>query len=244
MTRAASFASASKMPRGRLPASGSRGTSRVVDTHAWLFAVTIVALGAVAKPALALEKDAASRDASVDHAASRDAEDGPPHRVRGGLHVEVLARDLRLSDVRAARLEAIATRYFEATKRRLVITGGTRSADRQARLILAKLDHGDDVEKLYENKHAIGEILANYRHAKAVHMKRMSLERTTRDLIEAQMKRGVFVSRHLKSGAADVRSRGMTPAQIAALRAAVAGEPGVALLDERGGPEPHFHLSL
>ena len=58
------------------------------------------------------------------------------------------------------------------------------------------------------------------------------------------MARGVYVSKHLSAGAADVRSRGMTPAQEKALRAAVAAEPGVQLLDERGSAEPHFHLDL
>jgi hypothetical protein len=185
--------------------------------------------------------DKATKDAKD---ASADAADGPAKKVKGNAHMEVIARDLKLSDVRAARLDRIATRYFDATKRRLVITGGSRPPDRQARLILEKLNHGDDVEKLYENKQAIGEIISAYRSAKASHAKKMTIERTTRDIIEAQMKRGVFISRHLKSGAADVRSRGMSASQEAALKDAVSKEAGVTLLDERNGPEPHFHLSL
>ena len=60
----------------------------------------------------------------------------------------------------------------------------------------------------------------------------------------AQMAQGIFVSRHLRSGAADVRSRDMTAAREAAFRAAVAEEAGVVLLDERRSAEPHLHLSL
>jgi hypothetical protein len=165
-------------------------------------------------------------------------------KIHSGPHLEVVARDLRLDDAAGERLERIAQRYFTATRRRLVVTGGTRTPERQAELMLEKLAHGDDIVALYENKTAATEIRAVYRESAGVRQPKKQLVRAVRDVITAQMDKGVYVSRHLKAGAADVRSRDLKAPQEAAFRAAVADEPGVVLIDERGSAEPHLHLGL
>jgi hypothetical protein len=165
-------------------------------------------------------------------------------KIRSGPHLEVVARDLRLDDTSSERLERIAQRYFEATRRRLVITGGTRTPERQAELMLEKLAHGDDLVALYENKAAVTEIRNLYRDSAGARQPKKQLVRAMRDAIVAQMEKGIYVSRHLKAGAADVRSRDFKAAQEAAFRAAVADEPGVVLVDERSSAEPHLHLGL
>ena len=168
----------------------------------------------------------------------------PVKKIHSGLHLEVVARDLRLDDTSRERLERIAQRYFEATRRRLVVTGGTRTAERQAELMLEKLAHGEDIVALYENKAAVTEIRNVYRDRASVRQPKKQLIHAMRDVITAQMARGVYVSRHLKAGAADVRSRDLKAPQEAAFRRAVADEPGVILLDERASAEPHLHLGL
>lgn len=165
-------------------------------------------------------------------------------KIRSGPHLEVVARDLRLDDTSSERLGRIAQRYFEATRRRLVITGGTRTPERQAELMLEKLAHGDDLVALYENKAAVTEIRNLYRDSAGARQPKKQLVRAVRDAIVAQMEKGIYVSRHLKAGAADVRSRDFKAAQEAAFRAAVADEPGVVLVDERSSAEPHLHLGL
>lgn len=183
--------------------------------------------------------------ASAAACSDKDAVAGVPVRkIRSGPHLEVVARDLRLDDTAGERLERIAQRYFTATRRRLVVTGGTRTPERQAELMLNKLAHGDDIVALYENKAAATEIRAVYRESIGVRQPKKQLIRALRDVITAQMDRGIYVSRHLKAGAADVRSRDLKAPQEAAFRAAVADEPGVILIDERGGAEPHLHLGL
>jgi hypothetical protein len=165
-------------------------------------------------------------------------------KVQSGPHLEVVARDLRLDDTSSERLARIARRYFEATRRRLVVTGGTRTPERQAELMLEKLAHGDDLVALYENKAAVTEIRNIYRESAGARQPKKQLIRAIRDAIVAQMEKGIYISRHLKAGAADVRSRDFKAAQEAAFRAAVADEPGVVLVDERSGAEPHLHLGL
>ena len=155
-----------------------------------------------------------------------------------------MARDLRLDDTAGERLSRIAQRYFTATRRRLVVTGGTRTPERQAELMLEKLAHGDDIVALYENKAAATEIRAIYLESAGVRQPKKQLIRAMRDVITAQIDKGIYVSRHLKAGAADVRSRDLKAPHEAAFRAAVADEPGVVLIDERDSAEPHLHLGL
>lgn len=165
-------------------------------------------------------------------------------RVRGGPDIEVHARDLRLTDASREKLEHIAARYHKATKRRLVITGGTRTPQRQAELMFEKLSHGENIVALYEHKQAATEVLHTYDDAKAKGQRKRELIKLIKGTIDAQIAQGVYVSKHLKSGAIDVRSRDMTPEREKAFRAAVAEEPGVHLMDERKSAEPHLHLSL
>ncbi|MDC3954192.1 hypothetical protein [Polyangium jinanense] len=174
----------------------------------------------------------------------KDPTPEPLQKVAGTNHMEVLARDLRLTDTNAKRLERIAARYHKATKKRLVVTGGTRTPQRQAQLMYDKLKRGDDVVALYENKAAATEVQRAYREAASRGEKRKGTIRAMREVIEAQIGRGTYVSKHLKSGAVDVRSWNMDGALEKALREAVKQEPGVTLMDERDGPEPHFHLNL
>ncbi len=184
--------------------------------------------------------------ASFSDGAEAGAKEAPEvlRKVAGNMHMEVLARDLRLTDTNAERLKKIASRYFKATRKRLVVTGGTRSPQRQAQLVFDKLKHGDDIIALYENKTAATELRNAYRDAVAKGLKRKATIRAMNDVIEAQIARGIYVSKHLKSGAVDVRSWDMEGALEKALKDAVKSEAGVTMMDERKGPEPHFHLNM
>jgi hypothetical protein len=163
--------------------------------------------------------------------------------IRSGPDIDVQTANLRLSDAARGRLERIAARYRKVTKRRLVITGGFRTPTRQAELMFDKLEHGDNLFALYEKASAT-EIQSAYRDGVKRHFTRPRHIAAIRAVLLAQIKRGIYISRHLQAGAADVRSINMTPARVQAFRAAVAAEPGVILLDERDAAESHFHLSL
>jgi hypothetical protein len=163
--------------------------------------------------------------------------------VRTGPDLDVQTGNLRLTDAARGRLERIAARFHKVTKRRLVITGGSRTPTRQAELMHEKLEHGDDLLVLYEKASAV-EVRAAYREGVKRHFTKARQITAIRDVILGQIKRGIYISRHLQAGAADVRSINMTPARVQAFRAAVAAEPGVVLLDERDAAEQHFHLSL
>lgn len=172
------------------------------------------------------------------------SKDEPLRPVKGTMHMEILARDLRLTDANAQRIERIAARYYKATRNRLVVTGGSRTPARQAQLMYDKLVHGDDIVKVYENKAAAVEIRNAYRDAVAKRLKRKATIRAIREVIDGQIARGVYVSKHLRANAIDVRSWNMKGKLEQALRDAVKAEAGVTLMDERDSAEPHFHLNM
>ncbi len=190
------------------------------------------------------KQTAAKATATDTPAAKSTATAATLQRIRGGTHIEVHARDLRLADTAKDRLFRIAERFFKATGRKLIITGGSRTPQRQAELMIAKIKKGEDIAKLYENRAAAIEIRNLYQQGKAKKLSSKALVDSLKQCIETQMAAGNYVSKHLKAGAADVRSRDMKPAEEKALRAAVAAEPGVSLVDERQSAEPHFHLGL
>ena len=72
--------------------------------------------------------------------------------------------------------------------------------------MVAKLEHGDDIVDLYENHSAATEVVDAFEAVQkgAWRRKRGTMERGM-EVIEAQAARGLFVSRHLLSGAVDVR---------------------------------------
>lgn len=61
-------------------------------------------------------------------------------------------------------------------------------------------------------------------------------------VIERQIQRGCYISRHLRASAADVRSRDMTHRERRIFEEVVARFSEVTLLAE--GRPPHFHLQL
>lgn len=173
-----------------------------------------------------------------------NGEGDPVRPVAATNHMEVLARDLRLTDANAERLKRIATRYHKATRKRLVVTGGTRPPQRQAQLMYDKLRRGEDVMAIYENKPAALEVRNAYRAAVAKDLTRKRVVQALTEVIEAQIARGVYVSKHLRNGAVDVRSWDMTGPLEQAFKEAVKAEPGVTIMDERKSQEPHFHLNM
>jgi hypothetical protein len=182
-------------------------------------------------------------DAVPDEEGDDEAEE-PLRKLTVVRHMEIRARDMRLRETAKARFERIAARYHRATGVRLVVTGGYRTVRRQAELMARKLANGDDIAKLYAERAAAIEIRDAYREAAARGERKPALVAAIEAVIEAQIARGVYVSLHIQGRAADVRSRGLTDAQLEALIEAVEAEPGAVLVDERDGAAPHLHLRL
>lgn len=159
------------------------------------------------------------------------AEAPPPYRVEEGVRI---GREMRPVIARIAR------EFHRRTGRGIVITSGTRNAYEQARAMYEKLRLGQRLTSIYLDYDAAAEIQAAYdahrRRGRAPCVNAMAR------VIERQIARGRYISRHLRESAVDVRSRDMTPRERRIFEQVVATFERVSLLYE--GTPPHFHLQL
>lgn len=138
----------------------------------------------------------------------------------------------------SSRVLAFSTNYYEYTGRRLPITSEYRTPYLQARAIHRNLRaYGTPyVLRLYRRRAAIREIVSVYNRNRKRPGRAIGL--MTR-VIQAQVRRGVYISAHMRGLAIDVRSRGRHGAKLSALRA-VARSMGARVLVERN----HYHVEL
>ncbi len=150
--------------------------------------------------------------------------------------------DVSLSTRVVDKLNAIASAYQKRTGKSFVVTSGTRAPTRQAELIYDKLARGEDLSRLYKDKAAIAELKRIYDLARSDGREKDGTVILLAAAIRAQMKRGIFVSAHLRAGAADVRSTTMDGADRRAFIEAATQVGGVSVMHEAS--PPHFHLQL
>lgn len=161
--------------------------------------------------------------------------------IEGGASAYEILPDVNLPSKVEDRIKQVATRYHKATGKTLTVTSGTRDASSQAEAIYDKLAAGDDVVKLYKNKEAATELKGIYDRGKADKGDKDTIVARMAKAIRAQIKRGVFISAHLRSGAADIRNADMSASEKEAFVAA-AEKSGLRVLSET--TPPHFHLQL
>lgn len=136
-----------------------------------------------------------------------------------------------------ARLESIATAFCdEQTKARrqpttIVVTAGTRSTGEEAALLEQKLREGSDLG-FYENQAAVQEVRQAYRNRQSI-----------RALLDDQVRRGCFISKHLFDQAADIRNSDMDDASQSRF-VRLTTESGARIVESEGGVRDHFHLNF
>ncbi|WP_437675574.1 hypothetical protein [Sorangium sp. So ce131] len=140
----------------------------------------------------------------------------------------------------AEKLEQLDRGYARRTREHLVITSGTRDANRQARAMFTKLRLGEDLLKLYRNKAAVQEIKKAYQSASKKPPEQVVAAMEA--VIQDQIDRGIYVSAHLRKGAVDVRNRTMSAKEKRAFLESAAEAGGVDVLEET--TPAHYHLQI
>lgn len=154
-------------------------------------------------------------------------------------HYSTLSGVSLTTDV-ASKVKKIADKYYELTQKDIVITSGTRTAQSQAEAMYGKLSGGDRLT-VYAQKKAAGEVRDAYDAAVKAKKSKSDTIDDIKKVIEAQIKRGVYISKHLKKGAVDVRSRDMTTQDKAHFRTAAGTVSAMVILET---VPPHFHLQF
>lgn len=153
-------------------------------------------------------------------------------RARGDIELNPILRD---------KIGEIAARYYAKTKRVLEITSGYRSPSRQAGAMYTKLAAGGSLA-IYKNQSLVQPLYKAYREGRKKRWKKDRIVAAMAAVLASQVERGIYLSRHMKGRAFDVRSVGMSGRQRAALRAAIAEVGGLRLLYE--SKPPHFHIEI
>ena len=135
----------------------------------------------------------------------------------------------------------IADAYYAATSKDLVVTSGTRTAASQAEAMYVKLEIGDDVVTLYGGGASVKAIKKAYDDGKKAKQSKTDIVDAMTKVIEGQIAKGVYISKHLKAGAVDIRSRDMSDKEKKAFRKAAKGKVTSVLLETK---PPHWHLQM
>ena len=138
------------------------------------------------------------------------------------------------------KVEKIATPYFAATQHKFTVTSGQRSAKSQASAMYTKIAAGSKLTD-YRDQTSAQAIKAAY---DAGVKARQSRDKTVADMvavIDAQIANGVYISKHLRDGAVDVRSRDMDETQRAKFKEEAEKVATSVLLEKF---PPHWHLQF
>ena len=139
-----------------------------------------------------------------------------------------------------SKVKKIADNYFVLAKKDIVVTSGTRTSQSQAEAMYGKLSGGDQLT-VYSNQVAAKEIKKAYDDAVVAKKSKLDIISDMKSVIDSQIAKMIYISKHLKVGAIDVRSKVMTTAEKTQFKSAAAGIAIKVILETT---PPHFHLSL
>ena len=138
------------------------------------------------------------------------------------------------------KVKTIADAYHATTKKKIVVTSGTRTATSQAEAMYTKLAGGDNLS-IYSDQDAATKIKEIYEKGVKDKKKNGDLVKEMTKEIESQIEKGIYISKHLKKGAVDVRSRDMSAREKEAFKEAAKGVADIVILETT---PPHFHLQF
>lgn len=139
-----------------------------------------------------------------------------------------------------AKVKKIADAYHKLTKKDIVVTSGTRTSSSQASAMYGKTSGGDKLT-VYKDQTSAKSILNAYDAGVKAGKSKTEITADIKDEIDDQIKNGKYISKHLKKGAVDIRSRDMTAAEKTHFKTAAAGIATTVILETT---PPHFHLQF
>jgi hypothetical protein len=135
-------------------------------------------------------------------------------------------------------LRELTQKYYALTGRRLHITSGLRTPEKQARAMYFNLENYgiSYVASTYGGRAAVWEIINAFQQSR--NDKRNAV-REMAEVIKSQMKRRIIISPHIREKALDIRSRGKEAANLAVLKKIVQGMRGQVLAEK-----DHYHVQF
>jgi hypothetical protein len=134
---------------------------------------------------------------------------GAEARSTGELHYAT-AGNVVLSAAARGELKRIADDYYEETGRLLYVTSGTRTPKKQAEAMYDNLANHRNQNPPYKDQHAFNEIKATYELGVRQRLSKSTTVNMMSGVIEKQVARGTYISRHLRGTGIDIRMSGMS----------------------------------
>ena len=139
----------------------------------------------------------------------------------------------------AERLGRMAVSFFRETGQTLLVTSGTRDPVSQARAMYGKVRAGASILGTYGRRAAARDLNVAYHAARRTGTDAVA---AMARVIQQQVQRGIYISRHLVAGAVDIRLRSMSARERRVFRHVVRSEPGVSAIAETR--PPHWHVTF
>jgi len=140
------------------------------------------------------------------------------------------------------KVSEISDCYYKSTQKSLTVTSGTRGSASQAQAMFDKLKLGDNLD-IYKNKVARDEIVNAYKDGVAAGEEDSEIVADMTGVIDDQIDSGVYISRHLISGAVDFSQKGMTSSDKSAFENCAKSTKGVSNVIDESSPV-HFHIEI
>ncbi len=141
-----------------------------------------------------------------------------------------------------SKVGQIADCYFTKTQKPLTVTSGTRGSSAQSQAMFDKLKLGDNLS-IYRNKVALNEIKKVYTDSVAAGKGDEEIVADMAAVIDDQIGSGVYISRHLISGAVDFSQQGMAADDRTAFETCAKSTKGVSNVLNESKPI-HFHIEI
>jgi len=167
-------------------------------------------------------------------AEAKPSSKGRAYKVLPGVK---LTRDVR------SHLASLARAFKKKTGQPLVVTSGTRSPMEQASAMYRKLRRRRNLFRLYRRGDLLRPVVRAYRKARRARKSSKATIRAMARVMRAQVKRGEYLSLHMRDGAVDIRSYNLGRRNKRVFRRLVRKVPTIVLIKEERYP-PHFHLEI
>lgn len=147
---------------------------------------------------------------------------------------------VKLTPALEKKVAQIANAYHVITRATILVLSGTRTPAKQAKAMFDKMKNGDRLTG-YKNQTLAGQIRNAFDTAQGAGQSDQATIAAMEQVIARQVANGQYISKHLISGAVDIRSKNMTQPQKNAFRLVAQTVASTVLLETN---PPHWHLQF
>ncbi len=153
-------------------------------------------------------------------------------------NLKLKSTEINLSPKTKEKMGKIADEYNRLTGKKVTITDTNRTPKDQAERVYDKIKKGE--AGIYTQKNLLGEVKTAYKAGVAKRETPKQITDRMAKVIQDQVNKGQYISRHLIGEGVDVRSRDMSTKEKESFKEVVKNIGGASVLKE----DDHFHIQI